>query len=120
MKLYILLAVVFGLTFFTIGLILNRNFADFKSIVGYRTGLAMKNMDTWIEGNSYAGRILMIFASLKLLVITFLPWNNYNSFQLLTYVLCGGLICSLLGVYFLTERYLHGIFFKDGKRRPKF
>jgi hypothetical protein len=45
---------------------------------------------------------------------------NQFPIRLIVYGLGGGLLITLVAVYFLTERYLRDIFFRDGKRKPKF
>lgn len=119
MKIYLLIAVSFTLTLFTAGLKLNRFTGDEDAWLAYRSRLARKNDDTWYEGNQYAGRALMVFSCLLISMVFFFFLNHY-AVTTIVYVLCAGLVLSLAGVYILTERHLRDLFFRDGKRKPKF
>jgi hypothetical protein len=119
MKIYLLIAVGSALTLFTIGLRLNRFSGNEDSWFSYRSSLARKNDDTWYEGNQFAGRMLMLFSVLLIALVLFFFLNQYPV-RVIVYSLSGGLFFTLVAVYFLTERYLRDIFFRDGKRKPKF
>lgn len=82
----------------------------------------MRNEDTWFESNVFAGRCLMVLASLilLLLVLTEMYFAKSTSEHKLFYILSAFLVASLLSIYLLTERHLKKVFFRDGKRRPKF
>jgi hypothetical protein len=119
MKIYLLMAVGFTLSLFTAGLKLNRFTGHENSLFAYRSSLALKNEDTWFEGNHYAGRVLMLFSTLLIAIVLFFFLNHF-SVRVILYSLFIGLIITFAAVYMLTERHLRDIFFRDGSRRPKF
>lgn len=119
MKLYLLVAVGLALTLFTIGLRLNRFSGNEDSWLAYRSRLARKNEDTWYEGNQFAGRMLMLFSVMLIVLVLFLFLYHFP-IRVIVVVLCSGLFITLTTVYVLTERYLSEVFFKDGRRKPKF
>lgn len=116
MDTYLILSVGVVLVFFTLGLKLNRDPGPKDSIIAYRTASSRRNEDIWYESNTYAGRLLMIFASLKLVVVFFVA--EYDSILLLQKIIPVSVAISLVMVYVLTERRIRYLFFRDGKRRP--
>lgn len=119
MNTYLLLSLFFGLSFFSFGVKLYRNPGGADVILAYRTSASLRNEDTWYEANHYAGRCLMMIGALLLLVLIFLEYylNNINA---LFYFLGGGILISIALVYLFTELHLKHVFFRDGKRRPRF
>lgn len=113
---HLILSVVVVIVFFTLGLKLNRDPGPIDSLLAYRTASARRNEDTWYESNTYAGRLLMIFASLKLLAVFIIVGNS--SILVLLKVIPVLVVISLIIVYVLTERRIRYLFFRDGKRKP--
>lgn len=119
MKIYLLIAVSLTLSLFTLGLRLNRFTGYQESWLAYRSNLARKNEETWFEGNHYAGRILMLCSAMLIAMVLFFFLNHFRV-EWIVYSLGFGLLVTLAAVYFLTERHLRDVFFRDGRRRPKF
>lgn len=119
---YLILSVILTLCFFTLGLKLNKNASSIEGAIGYKTKASTRNDDTWYESNIYAGKCLMVLASLilLLLVITEIYFPTTSAAHKMLYVLSGFVFSSLTIIYVLTERHLKKVFFRDGKRRPKF
>ena len=93
-----------------------------EGVLGYKTKASKRNEDTWFESNIYAGKCLMVLASLilLLLVVTEIYFSTTSATHKMLYVLSGFVLTSLTIIYVLTERHLKKVFFRDGKRRPKF
>ncbi|MFM9009039.1 MAG: SdpI family protein [Bacteroidota bacterium] len=119
MNFSLILAAFVAIAQFTLGLRVNRFTPDFGSLFAYRTDLARKNEDTWYEANLFAGKVLMRSASLILLFLVVMESYHLGRDWELLVVFVYSLL-SFLFVYIRTEKYLQGVFFKDGKRRPKF
>lgn len=119
---YLILSVILTLCFFSLGLKLNKSAGSIEGVIGYKTKASTRNEDTWYESNIYAGRCLMVLASLilLLLVITEIYFSSTSTTHKMFYVLSGFVLTSLTIIYVLTERHLKRVFFRDGKRRPKF
>jgi SdpI/YfhL protein family len=119
---YLILSVVMTLCFFSLGLKLNKSASSMEGVLGYNTKASKRNEDTWFESNIYAGKCLMVLASLilLLLVITEIYFSTSTIAHKLFYILSGFVLTSLAIIYVLTERHLKRVFFRDGKRRPKF
>jgi len=119
MNQYLIISVVLTLCFFSLGLKLNQDTGSLEGFVGYRTKASKRNEDTWYESNAYAGRCLMVLASLILLLLVIVEIYFAYSHKLF-YLLATVLFVALTLIYILTERHLKKVFFKDGKRRPRF
>lgn len=120
MNAYFILSLIGTLSFFTVGLKLT-NGPDFKrSWLAYRTHASLRNEDTWYEGNSYAGRWMMILSSVILSILIILELNFTRNIGWILSMLFYATLLILLIVYLLTERHLKKVFFHDGKRRPRF
>lgn len=93
-----------------------------EGVLGYKTKASKRNEDTWFESNIYAGKCLMVLASLilLLLVITEIYFSTSTIAHKMFYILSGFVLTSLTIIYVLTERHLKRVFFRDGKRRPNF
>ncbi|MCE2846517.1 MAG: SdpI family protein [Sphingobacteriales bacterium] len=119
MNFSLILAAFVAIAQFTVGLRVNRFTPDFGSLFAYRTDLARRNDDTWYEANLFAGKVLMRSASLVLLLLVVMEsYRLGRDRELLVVFVCS--LLSLVFVYIRTEKHLKGVFFKDGKRRPKF
>ena len=91
---------------------------DFGSVFGYRTKNSMRSEYTWIEGNNYAGRCLMLAAPLQIIVLVitenYLPAHPTR----VVLIMLASVFVSLVVAYIVTEMRLSRLFFKDGKRKP--
>lgn len=117
MNIHLILSIVVIMVFFSVGVKMNRDPGSMDSWLAYRTSFARRSVDTWYESNMYAGRLLMIFASLLLMAV-FLTEMTMTRVSSMLLVLCVLILISLLLIYVLTERRLRNRFFRDGKRRP--
>lgn len=119
MNVYLLLSLFCGLTFFSLGVKLHQNPGSMNAVLAYRTRASRRNEDTWYEANVYAGRCLMLIGALLLLVLILLDFylNNINT---LFYFLGTSILMAIALVYLFTELHLKHVFFRDGKRRPRF
>lgn len=84
---------------------------------GYRTFFAMKNNETWKEGNSFSSAMLILSGVIALffsISVTFLYSNAPSISSTLSGV---GSILLGLSFGFYTEVHLRRIFDKDGKRK---
>lgn len=120
MNAYFLLSIIGALSFFSFGLKLSQGPDDMKSWMAYRSKAALRNEDTWYEANAYAGKWLMVFSSLILIILVLTELYATRNLNLLLSVLFYSLLFSVFIIYFLTERHLKSVFFHDGKRRPRF
>jgi len=106
------------LVFFSIGVKISLDPGDVGSFFAYRTKNSMRSEHTWVDGNNYAGRCLMIFAPFQILILiateNYLPTHPTRIFV----ILVSSTIISLLLTRLLTENRLSRLYFKDGKRRP--
>lgn len=116
---YLLVSLLCGLTFFTLGVKLNRDPGSMDSWLAYHTNASRRNEDTWYEANVFAGRCLMIIGTLLLLLLILVELLMKKS-NLLFYILGISTLVSVGIVYLATELHLKRLFFRDGKRRPKF
>jgi hypothetical protein len=113
---HLILSVGVVMVFFTLGLKLNRDPGPMDSFIAYRTASSKRNEDTWYESNTYAGRLMMIFASLKLLAVFVIV--GYSGILMLLKVIPVLVVVSTTLVFILTERRMRYLFFRDGKRKP--
>jgi len=120
MNAYFLLSVIGALSFFSLGLRLKSGPEFMGAWLAYRTHASRRNEDTWYEGNAYAGKLLMIMASLILCLLVFVEFLATRNLNWLLSILFYSMLISFFIIYILTERHLRKVFFHDGKRRPKF
>ncbi|MBL0096842.1 MAG: SdpI family protein [Bacteroidetes bacterium] len=120
MNAYFLLSMIGALSFFSLGLKLKNGPEFMESWLAYRTTASLRNEDTWYEGNAYAGKWLMILASLILIILVFAELFATQNLNWLLSILFYSMLISIAIIYILTERHLRKVFFHDGKRRPKF
>lgn len=119
MNYYFLLGLVAALCFFSFGLKLNISPGSPSDWLGYHSRGARRNEDTWYEANVYAGRALMFQSSL-LLILLLINYNFFYKNHVLLVSIGVFIPVSCTLIFFLTERKMKQIFFKDGKRRPRF
>lgn len=118
MNLVLLFCVFIILVVFSIGVKISNDPGDMGSFFAYRTKNSMRSEHTWMEGNNYSGRCLMISAPFQILLLiaseTYLPTHPTRIFVILVV----SIIVSVILSYFFTENRLSRMFFKDGKRKP--
>ena len=118
MNIVLLSCVFVVLILFSIGVKISLDPGDVGSYFAYRTKNSMRSEHTWVDGNNYAGRCLMIASPfLIILLITseqYLPLHPTRIFV----ILISGSLVSIIATCMLTERRLSRLYFKDGKRRP--
>jgi len=112
-----LMVIFFVLSVFSIGLKIYLNPGKVNSMFGYRSNRSVMTEDTWYEANRYAGRSLMQFGAVSLL-LSLLIGSFFFNIQHVFLVLASCFFIFLLSVVFLTEKHLKQVFFKNGKRRP--
>ncbi|MBE6114532.1 MAG: SdpI family protein [Erysipelotrichaceae bacterium] len=94
--------------------------SEINSLIGYRTSMSMKNIDTWRFANEHAGKLWWKWGWITLVctVVVQLPFyhSSEDVLSTLTLVLCTLHIIVLLGSILPTERALRKNFHKDGSR----
>lgn len=81
--------------------------------LGYKTPFAMKNKDTWYEGNRFSGTMLLFVGIVFIpvsIAMRYLYSSNVNLSILVLFIL---LIVSVI----VTEIHLRNIFDKDGIKK---
>lgn len=114
----ILVSSVIGMIFALIGLLLMKYPPEnINNSLGYRTPFAMKNNETWNEGNRFCGKMFLIGA------IVFIPFSalfryfySNNSVLSMKISSLGGFII-VIACILCTEIHLRTIFDKAGVRR---
>tara|TARA_B110000467_G_scaffold150755_1_gene158501 strand:+ start:1491 stop:1832 length:342 start_codon:yes stop_codon:yes gene_type:complete len=85
-----------------------------NALYGYRTSFSMKNEETWKEGNRYNAQFLFKL-SLGICTVQIIGYLLLDSgFDILTAVVF--LVAGLLYSIRKTEKHLHSVFDKEGKR----
>ncbi|RII33776.1 SdpI family protein [Clostridium chromiireducens] len=90
-----------------------------NSVYGYRTFFAMKNKETWKEGNSFSAVMMLIGGSISLsfsLLITLLLREEPNLSSVIS--ITGSLLITFSFTLY-TEIYLRRIFDEEGIRKTK-
>lgn len=116
---YLILSLAIGLGFFSFGVKLNRDPGSMESLFAYRTKASMRNEDTWFEANVYAGRCLM-FIGAVVIPLLILADLKIDRLTILLFIFSLTVLISIAIIYLFTEIHLRKLFFRDGKRRPKF
>ncbi len=94
---------------------------NINGLVGYRTTLSMKNMDTWRFANEHCGRLwykmglfMLVFSVLVSVLLLRTNDNTYSMISLIFVMLqCIILIVSIIP----TELALKKMFYEDGTRK---
>ena len=94
-----------------------------NALVGYRTAMSMKNMDTWRFAHEHCGRV-WLRAGLWLLPLSVLPLlfargKGENAVGWMGCAVCMAQLVTLIGAIFPTERALRREFDEKGNRREK-
>ena len=88
--------------------------ARINSIYGCRIPSAMRNQDTWDEGNRYSANLMIIIGiiSIFMVPILYLVFGEKG-------IMPGALISAflLIGMIILVELHLRKLFDKEGRRR---
>jgi len=87
-----------------------------NTLYGYHMKSSMRNQDTWMEANMYAGRLLLLL-SILFLVAALISTNllDFSFIELSLYAFA--LLVSCAGIYYLTEMHMKNVFDENGKRR---
>jgi uncharacterized membrane protein len=91
---------------------------EINSVIGYRTSMSLKNLDTWTFAHKYSGKVWLrsgIINAILSSVFIFALQNlkNYNQLMLVLFYIQ---IAVLLLVIPLTEIALRKVFDKNGNR----
>ena len=94
-----------------------------NALVGYRTAMSMKNMDTWRFAHEHCGRV-WLRVGLWMLPLSVLPllfaWGKgEDAVGLVGSVVCLAQLVPLIGAIFPTEWALRREFDENGNRREK-
>lgn len=116
---YLILSLAIGLGFFSFGVKLNRDPGEMDTRFAYRTRSSLRNEDTWYEANIYAGRCLMMLGAILIPLLIFVD-IKIDRINTLVMIFSVAVIVSISVIYVFTELHLKKLFFRDGKRRPKF
>lgn len=94
---------------------------DINGVIGYRTPMSSKNMDTWKFAHDYCGRLWLKIGIILLVpsIIVQIPFVNSdeNTVGILTLIIEGVQLVFLLGSILPVERALKRTFDENGKRR---
>lgn len=89
-------------------------------IYGYRTGLSMKNQDTWNFANKMCGRVWLCWGgplfALSLLVQLFFIYASEDAFVIMTLVLEGIQLVVIFASIYVVQKAMKQTFDKDGNR----
>ena len=92
-----------------------------NGLIGYRTTLSMRNIDTWKFANEYCGRlwyrigILMLIFSIIICLLFFKA--SYNTAFMASLILIAIQCIILVATIFPTENALKREFSEEGRRR---
>ncbi|WP_097027164.1 SdpI family protein [Clostridium peptidivorans] len=88
-----------------------------NNTIGYKTPFAMKNKDTWYEGNRFCGTMLLFIGIIFIpfsILMRYLYRNNLNLSESISIV---GLAILLIAIIIFTEIHLRKLFDKNGVRK---
>ena len=94
---------------------------NINGLIGYRTTLSMRNIDTWKFANEYCGRlwyrigILMLIFSIIICLLFFKA--SYNTAFMASLILIAIQCIILVATIFPTENALKREFSEEGRRR---
>ncbi|MCI5596537.1 MAG: SdpI family protein [Lachnospiraceae bacterium] len=96
---------------------------EINGVIGYRTTMSRKNMDTWKFAHDYCGRLWLKLGIILLVpsIIVQIPFVNSdeNTVGILTLIIEGVQLVFLLGSILPVERALKRTFDENGKRRSR-
>ncbi|MDR3598690.1 SdpI family protein [Clostridium sp.] len=90
---------------------------DINHVFGYRTFFAMKNNETWKEGNNFSGVMMIlsgVIAFFFSISATFIYWNSPNISSVISGI--GSIVIAFCFVFY-TEVHLRKTFDENGKRK---
>lgn len=85
--------------------------------LGYKTPSAMRNKDTWLEGNRFSGKALVISGIGFELFLILIHWTLSNNSALLVRLTTAGLLTVFILIILCTEIHLKKLFHKNGVRK---
>ena len=87
-----------------------------NTLYGYHMKSSMRNEDTWVEANYYAGRLLLLL-SIFFLIASLVTTNlmDFSARELVIYAVV--LLSSCAGIYYLTEMHMKNMFDEQGNRK---
>lgn len=95
---------------------------NINAIIGYRTAMSMKNMETWIFAHKYSGRLLFILGLLSL-PLTIIPMIFIINTSMSLIAVIGSVIMFAVMIFIflptivMTEKALNKYFNKDGTHK---
>ena len=96
---------------------------EINGVIGYRTTMSRKNMDTWKFAHDYCGRLWLKLGIILLVpsIIVQIPFVNSdeNTVGILTLIIEGVQLVFLLGSILPVEKALKRTFDENGKRRSR-
>ena len=96
---------------------------EINGVIGYRTTMSRKNMDTWKFAHDYCGRLWLKIGIILLVpsIIVQIPFVNSdeNTVGILTLIIEGVQLVFLLGSILPVEKALKRTFDENGKRRSR-
>lgn len=94
---------------------------DVNGLFGYRTGMSMKNKDTWNFAHQYCGRLWyksgLILLPVSVFVMLCVMGKDHDSVGTAGGFLCAVQMIPLVAVIYPTEKALRKNFDKDGNKR---
>jgi len=113
----LVLGVFLSMVFFTVGVKYNVNPLSYGSRFGYSSKRSLASNETWMEANTFMGKLFMVFSLIFMIIIVVLDSFNI-SFNKIILGSVFYLFFVSRSIYMLIENYLKRRFFRDGKRRP--
>ena len=96
---------------------------EINGVIGYRTTMSRKNMDTWKFAHDYCGRLWLKIGIILLVpsIIVQIPFvkSDENTVGILTLIIEGVQLVFLLGSILPVEKALKRTFDENGKRRSR-
>ncbi|MCM0650166.1 SdpI family protein [Clostridium swellfunianum] len=114
----ILTSCIIGLLFALFGLVLMKYPPEhINNSLGYRTPFAMKNKETWNEGNRFFGKALLICSIVFTSFSILLRYLYSNNLALSMKISSSGVAIIAIGCIIFTEIHLRTIFDRSGIRK---
>ncbi len=92
-----------------------------NSLYGYRTGMSMKNQDTWDFAHHFFGKLWfkwgLILLPITIIPLLFVLGKDENTVGIVGLIVLGVQMIPLIGAIFPTEKALHKTFDIHGNRR---
>jgi uncharacterized membrane protein len=114
----VLTSCIIGMVLATFGLVLRVYPPEhINDNLGYKSPFAMKNKDTWYEGNRFFGTMLLFTGIIFIpfsIVMRYLYRNNLNLSESISVL---GLVILSIAIIIFTEIHLRKLFDKNGVRK---